>query len=78
MSDFHTRLVHELTALDQRESKRKSYNPYALGQYLKAAEGVTNAASFAKAFTPARIMHAVAKRLGLRLGVERGFWIVHE
>lgn len=74
--DFHTRLIHELTALDRRQSTKRGYNPNALGIYFRAAENVTDADSFANAFTPTRGMHTVAKKLGLPLGVERGEWII--
>jgi hypothetical protein len=72
---FHTKLVNELTALDRREAKGKAHNPWALGHYLSAAKGVTDSASFARAFIPTRGMHTVAKRLGLGLDVERGNWV---
>jgi len=74
--DFHTKLIHELTSLDRRQSTRRGYNPYALPQYFAAAENVTDSASFADAFTPTRGMHRVAKNLGLNLEVDRGQWIL--
>ena len=74
--DFHTRLIHELTALDKRQSTKRGYNPNALGIYFQAAENVTDAKSFANAFTPTRGMHTVAKKLGLPLDVERGDWVL--
>ena len=73
---FHDQLISELTQLDQRQSKRKGYNPYALPQYFTAAQDVTDAASFADAFTPTRGMHRVAKNLGLSLDVIRGLWVM--
>ncbi len=77
MMDFQARLTHELTALDIRESKReRSPNIYRLGHYLEAAEGVTDAASFAKAFNPTRGMNTVARKLGLGLDVNRGRWVL--
>lgn len=72
---FHDRLIHELTTLDRRESRRPGYNPYALAIYFRAAEGVTDADSFRRAFLPTRGMHTVARRLGLGLDVERGCWV---
>jgi hypothetical protein len=72
----HDRLIHELTALDRRERNRKGWNPYALGQYFQAAEGVVDAATFAKAFIPCRGMHRIAKNLGLDLDVQHGQWII--
>lgn len=74
MTNLHVRLISELTAMDRKQMKRKGYNPYALAQYFKAAEGVTDAKSFAAAFTPTRAMHGVAKRLGFALDVEHGEW----
>ena len=73
--DFHTKLICELTELDRRESKCKGYNIYALAHYLRAAEGVTDAESFARAFNPTRGMHRVARNMGLNLDVDRGEWV---
>ena len=74
---LEVRLIHELTELDRRLSKRPGHNqsPYALGHYFRAAEGVTDSDSFAAAFTPTREMHGVAKRLGLHLDVSFGRWM---
>ncbi len=74
--DFHTRLIHELTDLDRRNSTKRGYNPNALGIMFGAAENVTDANSFANAFTPTRGMHKVAKNLGLPLDVEKGQWVI--
>lgn len=76
-------LSHELTTLDRHESKRRGYNPYALGQYLARAEEVRDAVAmgksladaFAEGFCATRGMHAVAKRLGLALDVQDGEWV---
>ena len=76
MTAFHDKLISELTQLDQRQSKRRGWNPYALPQYFTAAQNVTDAASFADAFTPTKGMHRVAKNLGLNLDVERGQWVI--
>jgi hypothetical protein len=76
-AEFHFRLIHELTALDNRESKKKGWNPWALGLYFQAAEDVTDARSFADAFTPSRGMHRVARNLGLDLDVDRGNWFLN-
>lgn len=74
---FHSKLIHELVELDKRESKREAFpNIYRLGHYLKAAEGVTDASSFADAFNPTRGMHTVSRRLGLGLDVDRGYWVL--
>ena len=75
-ADFRTRLVSELTSMDRRASKRPGYNPYALAQYLEAADGVVDAESFADRFTPSRPMHTVARRLRLGLDVDRGRWVL--
>ena len=72
---FHDRLIHALTDLDRRESRRAGYNPHALGLYFQAAEGVTDAVSFARAFCATRGMHRVARSLGLPLDVRSGTWI---
>ena len=72
---FHDRLIHELTKMDERDSKKKSYNPYALAQYFQAAENVIDAATFAKVFIPTRTMHTISKRLNLGLDVDHGNWI---
>ncbi len=72
----YEKLVHELVALDERESKKRGYNPFALPQYLQAAVGVTNAKSFSEHFNPTRGMHRVAKNMGYDLDVERGNWII--
>lgn len=73
--NLHTKLIHLLTELDQKQSKRKGYNPYALPQYFAAAEDVTDAESFAKAFNPTRGMHSIARKLGFALDVDRGEWV---
>jgi len=73
---FHDKLIHELTVLDTREAMKPGFNPYALAQYFEAAEGVTDAASFAAAFNPTRGMHRIARALNLNLDVENGRWII--
>ena len=81
---FGAALAHELTRMDRADSSRRGWNPYALGQYLQAAErvaqdiaaGATRERAFADAFCPTRGIHGVARRLGLALDVERGEWIV--
>ena len=79
MMDFQARLTHELIALDIRQSKReRTPNIYRLGLLLEASEGVTDAASFAKAFTPDRTLHTVSKKLGLGLDVQSGQWVLPE
>lgn len=77
-ADVERKLVQELTTYDRKQSKTKSYNRYALPQYFEAAKGVTDAASFAKHFTPSRGMHGIAKRMGWsdRLTVDRGCWVL--
>ena len=75
---FHDRLISKLTELDRREMRWSGHNPYALAQYFAAAQGVTGAASFARAFNPTRGMHRVARELGLPLDVQRGQWIEKE
>ena len=36
--DTKSKLVHALTRYDEKESKKRGYNPYALGQYLARAD----------------------------------------
>jgi len=72
---FHDRLLSELTQMDERLSKKKGYNPYALAIMFGAVEGVTDADSFAAAFNPTRELHRVARNLGLGLGVVHGQWV---
>ncbi len=74
--NFHDGLIHLLTELDRRNSKRMDHNPNALGLYFEAAEGVTDAKSFSEAFTPSGPMHTIAKKLGLGLDVHRGRWVL--
>ena len=76
-------LPHELTTLDRHESKRRGWNPYALGHYLGAAEqvradvlaGDSLTDAFCRHFTPTRGMHSVAKRLGLPVDVRNCDWV---
>ena len=88
IGSFRLRLLHELTELDRRESagevkRRYPVNIYRLSLYLGAAndvlasieDGSTPEDAFTSAFTPSRGMHTVARRLRLRLDVERGRWI---
>lgn len=82
------RLISELTQNDARrlarEVKRGGWaNPYALAHELRAADSVINMVSlgeswetaFAEFFVATRENHRIAKRLGLRLDVQRGEWI---
>src|SRR4029077_19931256 len=39
-TQIHRALVHAVTEYDQRESSKRSYNRYALSQYLNAIERV--------------------------------------
>ena len=80
--NFKDRLIHELIALDQKQSAKKGYNRFALAIYLQAADscaemvdsGITQVTAFTDCFTPCREMHGIAKRLGLALDVDRGQW----
>lgn len=38
--EMHARLELAVTEYDRRQSKRKGYNPYALGQYLSAVNDI--------------------------------------
>jgi hypothetical protein len=88
MMTFHDKLIHELTALDQKEctaelKRRFVVNIYRLGHYFNAATacdeeiaaGKTESEAFAECFVPTRGMHRVARNLGLALDVERGRWV---
>lgn len=67
------KLIHELTALDRRESRKPHYNRYALGIYFQAADscmeaiagGAKPADAFAAHFNPTRGMVSVARACGL-------------
>lgn len=72
---LHDRLIHELTQLDIKNSKRKGYNPFALGIYFGAAEDVVDAKTFTDAFTPTRGTHAIARKIFGNLDVARGEWV---
>ncbi len=74
----HTKLVMAITTQDRRDSKKKWYNIYALPQMLKAAEGVEDEQGFMDSFTPTRQNHGIAKKLGLKLDVQRGRWVMTE
>lgn len=79
----HLQLVNEITTQDRRDSVRKGYNRYALGIMLGAAQECTAEIeagkrpedAFAEHFTPTRGNHGIARRLGLKLDVQRGQWI---
>ena len=74
----HTKLISLITQQDVRDSKKKYYNIYALPQMLAAAEGVKDEQTFMDAFTPTRSNHNIAKKLGLKLDVQRGRWVMTE
>lgn len=42
-SEERFKLVHAVTEYDRKQSARKSYNRYALAQYLGAVENASNA-----------------------------------
>ena len=83
---FPTRVLHELTALDERKrATDRHWNPYFLGIACRdalpaiesaLADGVTPAEAYADAFTPTRETAAIARKLGLGLAVDRGRWIL--
>ena len=83
---FSQKVLHELTALDEKKRARdKHWNRYFLGIVCRdalprieedMANGVSEVEAFAGAFTPAREMHAVARKLGLGLEVDRGRWVL--
>lgn len=76
------KLVSLLTQLDARE-QRNHPNIYRIGHYLGAAQDFNAAVAkgqhpdgaFADIFVPTRGMHAIARKLGLRLDVQHGRWV---
>lgn len=85
---FRARLGALLVRLDAQETAhevRRRYQPniYRIDHYLRAADdcatalhaGKTAEQAFAQSFVATRGMHGIAKKLGLRLDVERGDWI---
>lgn len=40
MTTIKSQLIHAVTEYDRRASKRRGYNPYALGQYLARIDDV--------------------------------------
>ncbi len=86
---FRARLASAMTEQDvketERERKRRNVpNVYRLGHLLRAVEqtcediaeeGITAELAFADNFTPSRENHAVARKLGLALDVQRGHWV---
>ena len=57
---------------------QKWYNTYALPQMLKAAQGGEDEQGFMDSFTPTRQNHSMAKKLGLKLDVKSGRWVMTE
>ena len=39
---IRARLVHAVTAYDRKQSTRRGYNPFALGQYLERVDMIVN------------------------------------
>lgn len=82
-ADFGRKLAHLVTEQDRAASKRRGYNPYALGIMLGAAHeceaavtaGERPEVAFAEHFTPTRENHTMARKLGLLLDVQHGQWI---
>jgi len=74
----HTKLVMAIMAQDRRDAKKKWYNIHALPQMLKAAQGVEDEQGFMDSFTPTRQNHSMAKKLGLKLDVKSGRWVMTE
>ncbi len=74
----HAKLVMAIMAQDRRDAKKKWYNIHALPQMLKAAQGVEDEQGFMDSFTPTRQNHSMAKKLGLKLDVKSGRWVMTE
>lgn len=78
------RIVSELTQLDARKSRTdRHWNRYFLGIAFQSLDGyeedaakLGDARAFADRFTPAREMHAIARKLNLDLDVEHGRWVL--
>lgn len=83
---FRDRVLHEMTRLDERKRARDPHwNRYFLGILCRdalpaiaegLAAGMTEEEAYADAMTPTRETHAVARRLGLALDVNRGRWVL--
>ena len=72
MVSLHAKLVMILTEYDRRQSTRKNYNKYALGQYFRAIENVEDAIMAGKSLEDALpegfcgpLLRYIAKKLGL-------------
>jgi len=71
-STYRVEIVHALTAYDIRQSKKRFYNPYALGLYMQAleradelvAEGKSMRYALVKSFT-GPLLRAVGKAVGI-------------
>lgn len=82
--DFRTKLTSELIQLDTKQAMKKGHNRFAIGIYLRAvdtcveliADGMSIDEAFSETFTASRDMHGIAKRIGLKLDVQRGNWIL--
>ena len=48
--EIRPRLISAATAYDEKQSKKKFYNPHAIGIYFKAVDGVIS--DIKKGFTP--------------------------
>lgn len=77
MDIINYKLKMALTEQDAKDAGKPGYNPYALGLMFQAAENVNTPEQFARAFIPTRGMHAVARRMGWALTVEKGHWVLN-
>ena len=88
ITDRHTIMVMAVTDWDRKESARevkagRRENIYRIGIYFKAIEdieadvvsGVPFVKAFCDGFTPTRQAHALARKLGLAIDVQRGQWV---
>lgn len=83
---FRERVLHEMIALDERKrATDRHWNRYFIGIVCRdampaiddgIASGMTEAEAYADAFTPTRETAAIARKLRLGLGVDRGRWVL--
>ncbi len=73
MSEYHVKLLTIVTEYDRRQSKKASYNRYALGHYCAAIDNVEQAladgapieTALKRGFCGSLLRH-VARKLGLK------------
>ncbi len=63
MINIHNRLIRTVTVYDQKQSSRRDYNPYALGQYFKAVQEVEEALTKGEPLRSALVMNFCGRLL---------------